>query len=211
MKKSVILSLVAFVAVTFSAVQGQNINYEKFGMEATNAPLGIAVGDDAPALTFTLQDGKAVKLSDLYQKQPVVVIFYRGYWCPVCNRYLADFAKNAKSIEDKGARIIAVTPQNYENVEKTEDKNKTGFTIVSDADGSIMKAFDVDFNVTEDYQDKVLKGLNTSIAGTNASNRAILPVPATYIIDTNGKIVYKQFDPDYRKRASVEDIVNNLP
>ncbi|WP_074978313.1 peroxiredoxin-like family protein [Zhouia amylolytica] len=213
MKYKLLWMLIAFVAISFNSKQlnAQNIKYDKYGMEAVDAPMGLALGNDAPQITLTMPDGSKTTLKDLYTEQPIVIIFYRGYWCPICNRYLADFAKNASEIEKRGAKIIAITPQDYENIGKTMEKNETDFLIISDTDAKIMKAFDVDFNVTEDYQGKVLKGLNTSISETNASNQAILPVPATYIINTKGKIVYRQFDPDYRNRASVKEILANLP
>jgi len=74
-----------------------------------------------------------------------------------------------------------------------------------------MKAFDVNYNVTNEYQSMIADKLNASIAETNATKEAVLPVPATYIIDTKGKIIYKQFNPNYKVRASIEDILNNLP
>ncbi|TRZ43098.1 peroxiredoxin-like family protein [Robertkochia solimangrovi] len=212
MKKSnlspVVLVMLLFVV---ACSQAQSLDYSKYGMEAADVPVGLQKGDKAPEIMMTLDDGTDVSLAELYKKQPVVVLFYRGYWCPVCNRYLADFAKDAEKIEAKGAKIVAVTPQTYENAAMTAEKTGVGFTIVSDKDGSIMKAFDVDFKVTEDYQQKILKGLNTSIAETSAFEEAVLPVPATFIIDKNGVVVYRQFDPDYRNRASVKDILANLP
>ncbi|UNY98645.1 AhpC/TSA family protein [Zhouia spongiae] len=213
MKNEIFIKVIAFVAFAIYThnLPAQNIQYDKFGMESIDVPTGLNVGDLAPDVMMLLADGQKVALKDLYSKQPVVLIFYRGYWCPVCNRYLAKFAKDAHKIEELGAKIIAVTPQDYDNIDKTAEKNETNFTIVSDRDETIMKVFDVDYRVTDNYQQKVLKGLNTSIAGTNASNEAVLPVPATYIIDQSGKIVYKQFDPDYRNRASVDEILAHLP
>lgn len=69
----------------------------------------------------------------------------------------------------------------------------------------------MNFKVTEDYQAMIQDKLKASIAETNANKQAELPVPATFIIDKTGKIVYKQFNPDYKVRASVDDILNNLP
>jgi peroxiredoxin len=64
------------------------------------------------------------------------------------------------------------------------------------------------FNVTEKYQIKINNKFDKDIAEYNGSDEAQLPVPATFVIDTNGKIVYKQFDYNYRKRASATDIYN---
>lgn len=188
-----------------------SIDYSGIGMDTTSIPKGLKVGDHAPEITFTTADNKKETLASYYEKQPVVIIFYRGYWCPVCNKHLTEFAQNAKQIEAAGAKLIAISSESYDNVTQTKEQTGANFTIFSDADGSIMKAFDVKFKVTEAYQTMIQDKLKASIAETNANKQAELPVPATFIIDTSGKIVYKQFNPDYKIRASAEDILNNLP
>jgi peroxiredoxin len=188
-----------------------SIDYASVGMDTTSIPKGLNVGDNAPEITFTTVDNKKETLASYYEKQPVVIIFYRGYWCPVCNKHLTEFAAKAKQIETAGAKLIAISSESYDNVAKTKEQTGANFTIISDADGSIRKAFDVNFKVTEEYQAMIQDKLKASIAETNANKQAELPVPATFIINKLGKIVYKQFNPDYKVRASVEDILNNLP
>ncbi|MFZ2285305.1 MAG: peroxiredoxin-like family protein [Lutibacter sp.] len=221
MKKLVILSLVITSLFacknnkqeqeikTTSAID--TVDYSAYGMDPEYLPKGLAIGSDAPQIVFTTVENEKVKLEDLYKNQPLVIIFYRGFWCPVCNKHLSDFATRAKEIEAKGAKLIAISSESYENIVQTRDKTNAEFTIISDVDGSIMKAFDVNYKVTSAYQAIIAEKLNTSISETNATKEAVLPVPATYIIDTYGKIVYKQFDPNYKVRASIEDILNNLP
>lgn len=188
-----------------------SIDYASIGMDTTSIPKGLNVGDKAPEITFTTAENKKETLASYYSKQAVVVIFYRGYWCPVCNKHLTEFAQKAKEIEAAGAKLIAITSESYDNVAKTKEQTGANFTIISDADGSIRKAFDVNFKVTEEYQSMIQDKLKASIAETNANKQAELPVPATFIIDKSGKIVYKQFNPDYKIRASVGEILNNLP
>jgi len=187
------------------------IDYAGLGIEESAIPTGLNVGDNAPAITFTTADSKKEAFASYYEKQPVVIIFYRGYWCPVCNKHLSEFAEKAKEIETAGAKLIAISGESYDNVAKTKEQTGANFTVISDVDGSIMKAFGVNFKVTEEYQAMIQDKLKASIADTNANKKADLPVPATFIIDKAGKIVYKQFNPDYKDRASVEDILNNLP
>ncbi len=187
-------------------------DYGYYGMMTGNAiPQGIKKEEKAPDVTLVDNDEKAVKLSELYKDQPLVVIFYRGHWCPACDQHLSEFSKNVSQIEEKGAKVIAVTPETYENISKTRENTGLNIPIYSDSDGEIMDAFDVDFQVTEEYEKKIQEKLNTSIKETNDEEIAILPVPATYIINKEGTIVYSHFDPDYNKRATVEDIVENLP
>nr|WP_315166340.1 peroxiredoxin-like family protein [uncultured Flavobacterium sp.] len=187
------------------------IDYASVGMDTTSIPKGLNVGDNAPEITFTTADNKKETLASYYEKQPVVIIFYRGYWCPVCNKHLTEFAQKAEQIEAAGAKLIAVSSESYDNVAKTKEQTGANFIIISDSDGSIRNAFDVNYKVTEDYHAMIQDKLKASIAETNANKQAELPVPATFIIDKTGKIVYKQFNPDYKVRATVDDILNNLP
>lgn len=80
------------------------IDYASVGMDTTSIPKGLNVGDNAPEITFTTADNKKETLASYYEKQPVVIIFYRGYWCPVCNKHLTEFAQKAKQIEAAGAK-----------------------------------------------------------------------------------------------------------
>ncbi len=185
------------------------IDYASYGMKADNAPKGLAKGTKAPEVSLTI-DGKQIALAELYKDQKVALIFYRGYWCPACNKHLSNFAERAKELEEKGIKLIAITPEAQEGVEKTKERTKANFTIVSDTDGSLQQAFDVDYDVTEGYLGKVQEKLSVSIAENNANGQGQLPVPATYVIDSNGEIVFAHFDPNYSKRASIDDILAAL-
>lgn len=187
-------------------------DYGYYGMMTGNAiPHGIKKEEKAPDVTLVDSEKKSVKLSELYKEQPLVVIFYRGNWCPACNQHLSEFSKNVSQIEEKGAKVIAITPETYENISKTRENTGLNIPVYSDTDGEIMDAFDVDFEVTEEYEKKIQEKLDASIKETNDDEKAVLPVPATYVINKEGTIVYSHFDPDYNKRATVEDIVENLP
>lgn len=191
------------------AQEEPKVDYASYGMKDEDAPKGLEKGAKAPEVNLTI-DGKQVALADLYKDQNIALIFYRGHWCPSCNKHLSAFAIRAKELEDKGVKLIAVTPEAQEGVEKTKEKTKATFTIVSDADGSIQKAFDVDYGVTDGYVGKVNEMLKVSIAENNANGKAQLPVPATYVINANGEITFAHFDPNYSNRASIDDILGAL-
>ena len=140
-----------------------------------------------------------------------MIIFYRGEWCPVCNRYLSNFQDSLKYITEKGTMVLAVTPEKISSAKNMKEKTRATFTFVSDADESIMKNYDVVFDVTDAYQQKIITKLEADIAANNDKTKARLPVPATFIINKKGVIVYKQFDPDYHNRATIKEILANLP
>ena len=177
--------------------------------QAQDANTALQIGSLAPDFTALDQTGKAQSLKELLKKGPVVIMFYRGQWCPYCNKQLKSLEDSLSFIMDKGATLLAVTPETNENVDKTIEKTQVSFPVLSDKGLSIMKAYKVAFDVDVETIAKYKKyGIDFEKA--NGSNGAVLPIPAVYIIDKNGKITYAYFDTDYKKRASVAEIVAAL-
>jgi peroxiredoxin len=197
MKKILSLSLLLFV----SAIAFAQMNMQK--------PEGLKVGDKAPAIVGMDQNGKKVSLKDILKNGEAVLIFYRGQWCPYCNKQLSHLNDSLSYITAKGGTIITITPETADNIKKTISKTKASFSIVEDKGLAIMKDYKVSFAVDEKTIEKY-KGYGIDFEKANGDNGANLPVPATYIVGKNGKIKYVFFNADYSKRASVKDIVNNL-
>jgi len=188
----------------------EDLMFQK-GVDTTKyIPKGLQIGAKAPEFFGTSVDGKKINSKEVLNKKKIVLIFYRGKWCPVCNRYLSNLSDSLEDIEKKGAKVIVVGPETFENAEKTVDKTKASFVLLPDTDLTILKNYDVLFYVTKKYQAKIKTFLLTDIAKNNNQEEAILPVPATYIIEKDGIIKWRQFDYDYSKRATVKDIIENL-
>lgn len=206
------LYLIAFALFLMSAAYSQEINYQKYGIETKDShiPQGLKVGDKAPDFTGYDQKGKQVELKKLLEKGPIVLTFYRGIWCPVCNRYLQNYQDSLNMITDQGVSFVAITPESIEFVEQTVKLHNLGFTVIYDCQEKIMKDYDLMFNVTKAYQEKILTSFSADIAKNNGREAARLPVPATYLINKYGIIVAMQFDPNYQNRASVKWILSNL-
>ena len=172
-------------------------------------PEGLKVGDIAPMFSAKNQDGKEIELKKLLKKGDVVVLFYRGQWCPYCNQQLKKVNDSLQFISAKDATVLAITPETAENVKKTIEKTKATFSIIEDKNLAIMKSYKVNFAVDENTIAKY-KNYGIDFDKANGSNSSNLPVPATYIIGKNGKIKYAFFDVNYTKRASVKDILDHL-
>ena len=172
-------------------------------------PDGLSVGDNAPEIKAKDQNGKKVNLKNLLKKGEVVLIFYRGQWCPYCNRQLSKINDSLSFISSKGATVLTVTPETSDNIKKTVEKTKASFSIIEDENLTIMKNYKVNFAVDEKTIIKY-KTYGIDFNKANGSNGANLPVPATYIIGRNGKIKYRFFNADYKQRASVKEILDNL-
>lgn len=177
---------------------------------AQNAPKGLNMNDQAPGFSAKDQNGEVVSLENELKKGPVVLVFYRGQWCPYCNRQLKQMEDSLPLIKARGASVLTITPEKPENIIKTIAKTKTSNSILHDEGLKIMKSYEVAFRV-DDKTIKAYKKYGIDFTEANgATNGANLPVPAVYIINQKGKIIYRYFDTDYRKRSSVKEILEHL-
>ncbi len=172
-------------------------------------PSGLQVNDKAPLFTAKDQDGKPVMLETMLQKGPVVLVFYRGQWCPYCNKQLAQLQDSASYIVAKGASLVAVSPETPENIKKTIEKTKAAYPVLSDEGMKIMDSYQETYAVDTATVNKY-KNYGLDFTAMNGSNGEHLPVPAVYVINKNGIIDYVHFDADYTKRASVKEILAHL-
>ena len=177
---------------------------------AQDKPEGLFINSKAPEFKAIDQSGIEVTLKELRKKGPVVIVFYRGNWCPYCNRYLKKLEDSLQFIKEKGAHLVAITPEKQEGIEKTIEKTNASFAILHDEDLKIMKAYDVEYQMDERTVGRY-KNADIDLAVINDKKNAnYLPVPAVYIVNKEGSIVYRFFDVDYKKRVSVKEILENL-
>lgn len=172
-------------------------------------PEGLKIGDKAPDFTIKNSANEVFSLSKALKKGPVVLVFYRGQWCPFCNKQLSQLNDSLSQIKAKGATVVAISPEVEESIAKTVEKTKASFAVLHDDKMAVMKSYKVNFAVDANTVERYKKyGIDFNQA--NGNNGANLPVPATYIIGTNGIIKYVFFNVDYQKRASVKEILDNL-
>jgi peroxiredoxin len=176
---------------------------------AQEAPEGLFIASKAPDFKAKDQNGKEVRLKDLLKERKVVLVFYRGQWCPYCNKELSRLQDSIELIKEKGATVIAVSPEKPENISKTVEKTKAEYSILYDEGLKIMKAYEVEFEVPENTITRY-RNAGIDLEKSNGGNGKYLPVPAIYIIDKESTITYRYFEPDYKKRPSVAEILKNL-
>ncbi len=207
--KSLLLMLLIIPSFSFSQENakmmiGKGMDTDKY------IPKGLRVGDKAPIIVANSINGKEINSEQIIKEKEIVVIFYRGEWCPICNRYLQNLNDSLQYISDRNAEVLVIGPETFENSEKIAENTKATFTLVPDTTSKILKNYDVLFSVTKKYQKKIKTFLRTDIAENNHQEEAQLPVPATYIIGKNGLIKWRHFNYNYSERASVKEILDNL-
>ena len=188
-----------FVAFVFSSI-----------VNAQEKPEGLFINSKAPDFKASDQYGNEIRLKDILKDSLVVLIFYRGQWCPYCNKQLKKIEDSLQLIRDKGAKLIAVTPEKPEYISKTIEKTKASYPLVYDKEMKIMKAYAVAFEVDERTVSRYKNADIDLVTANGHRDKVYLPVPATYIINKEGTIIYRFFDTDYKKRATVEMILENL-
>lgn len=193
----------------FLLLLGLNLQAQDFpAVEDVN---GLALGSKVENFSALSQEGETFELKEALKEGPVVVVFYRGQWCPYCNRHLSALNENLQAINMKGAQLVAISPERQEMLMKSVEKTGASFSLLTDKDFKIAEAFELAFlpsSATRFKYNSVL-GADLDEAQTDDSER--LPVPATYIIGQDGTVLWRHFYRDYSQRASPEEILANLP
>lgn len=171
---------------------------------------GLKVGMQAPNFKAMDAHNSIFQLQEALQKGPVVLIFYRGFWCPVCNKHLASLQDSLQMIESHGAQVIAISPEKPEYLKKMADKTGANFTLLHDDGYKIADAFDVNYKPSSMQTMTYNLFLNADLKESHSDESQNLPIPATFIIDKEGKIIWRHFDPDYHERSTVNDILKAL-
>ena len=179
----------------------------------SEAAPGLAVGERAP--DFQLPDalGKIVSLRERLAAGPVVLVFYRGEWCPYCNLHLRALQAALPEITARGASLIAISPQSPDHALSMREKADLSFEVLSDIDQAVMSSYKVRFTLPDDLQDLHRNVFDNDLRQHTADGSWSLPVPATFVIDRDGSIRAAHVSADYRTRmepAAVIAALDNL-
>ena len=165
--------------------------------------------DPAPDFTLPNAHGMPVSLSGLLQLGPVIVTFYRGGWCPYCNIQLRAYQAALPEFTALGAQLVAISPQLPDSSLSTAQTNALSFDVLSDVSNEVAGRFGLVYSLPEELR-AALRANNKALPGINGDDSWELPVPATYVIGHDGRIVLTSIDVDYRNRLDPEAIVAAL-
>ena len=165
---------------------------------------GLQVGQKAPDFSLLNAFGKQISLTAHLKSGPVIIKFYRGEWCPICNLDLRKLQKYLPQIESYGARILAISPQNPDSALSTRQKNDLGFEVLSDRNQEVIKAYKLQFDPGEDYHRR------RDLTLLNGDGSKLLPVPATFIVKRDLTIAAAHIEADYTQRMHPKQILSVL-
>ncbi|MBY0506547.1 MAG: AhpC/TSA family protein [Bryobacteraceae bacterium] len=165
-----------------------------------------------PAPDFLLPDleGRAVSLSSLVAAGPAVLVFYRGGWCPYCNIHLRGLQKNLARIRAAGASLVAISPQLPDQSLSTSEKNELGFPVLSDVGNHVARRFGLVFSLSSELVELYRRFGHALEEVNGQTGQAELPVPASFVIGRDRRVLLAHGDIDYTQRLDPEEIVQFL-
>ena len=163
----------------------------------------LVIGSPLPEVELRNIAGEKTSLGKLLENGPLVLAFYRGGWCPYCNRQLAGLQQVEGTLKSLGYRILAISPDKPEKLKESVGKNELTYTLLSDSGMAAAKAFGIAFQVDDETLLK-LKGYNIDLEAASGEKHHGLPVPAVFIIGQDGLIRFAYANPDYKVRLDIE-------
>lgn len=155
----------------------------------------LLISEKIPNLSITTIEGAKVPLEGVLKQQPSVLLFYRGGWCPYCNRHLSAIGEIENEIKELGYQVIGFSPDAPEKLKASKEKGGFTYKLFSDADGTLIKAMGIAFKAPERYSDR----LSNFSGGLNSG---FLPVPSVFVVDTDSTILFEYISPNYKQRIS---------
>ena len=164
----------------------------------------LGVGDKFPDATLTDHLGQPWRFEEAQKTGPLLVVFYRGGWCPYCNLELKAYQTMLPDIMESGGQLVAVSPEPPDGSLTTIEKNALEFPVLTDARNELAQALGIVIEMTPELQD-LMAGYDLDLSRKNAGTGWTLPIPATFVVARDGTIEFAHVDRDYRARAEPED------
>ena len=165
---------------------------------------GLKVGESAPDFVLPNAFGNPVSLADCLKSGPVILKFYRGEWCPICNLDLREIQPYVNQFSEYHAKIIAISPQKPDDALNIIQKNELGFEVLSDSHQEVIRAYQVQFDPGEDYHQR------RDLTLLNGDGSKTLPVPATFVINQDFTVIAAHVEANYTERMSPIEILKVL-
>lgn len=194
-----------------SKVENKEKKDEKTGFVSVDdaAKNALKAGDKMPSFELPNAKNKTVKSVDLLKDSNLIVVFYRGDWCPYCNMYLKRLQQSNEKFKENGGKLVAISVENPDDSLSLVQKNKLDFVVLSDKKLNLARKFKIVYELPKKTDDKY-KENGIDLVKDNGTEKPELPLSATYIVNKQGEITYAFLDPDYKKRLEADEIIAEL-
>jgi len=173
------------------------------------AERALGAGDIAVDFTLPNAKGEPVSSKALRNDGPVVLSFYRGSWCPYCILELKALQDVHAEIQALGASLVVISPQLPDESLSNSEKIELEFEVLSDVNSEVSDQYGLTFSLAEELR-PIYKNWGADVATVNDDPDWKLPLPATYVIGQDGRIVHSFTDEDYTERLEPDEILESL-
>jgi len=167
------------------------------------------VGEPMPAFLLPDEQGRLVRLYDLLGEGPVAIAFNRGQWCPYCRMNVDALARAEEEVATEHRHIATIVPDRQKFAMWFKSDAKAPFPVLTDVDNGYGMSLGLAFSVGDEMKHMMVSsGWDPSVS--QGTDNWTLPIPATFIVGTDGIVHARFVDPDYRTRMAIEDMLAAL-
>jgi peroxiredoxin len=166
-------------------------------------------GEIMPPFMLPDENGRMLGLAELIDRGPAVVTFHRGHWCPYCRISMNTVARAQSRMDALGAQMVAIVPEKALFAAAMKIEAGIGFPILSDMDNGYATSLNLAVWIGGEMRD-LIAGLGRDLPRYQGNDSWMLPIPATFVVGQDGRVKARFLDPDYRKRAAIEDLIAAL-
>jgi peroxiredoxin len=164
----------------------------------------ILIGETLPNGNFQDVEGEFVQLKAILEEKPTILVFYRGGWCPYCNIQLSGLVEIEEDILELGYQIVAVSPDDYKNLQSTIENNSTKYKLLSDPNGEFIQEIGIAFKTSSSLKEYIIG------KGQKGETSSVMPAPTVMIVNKQGVIKFEYINPNYKERISGEMLLSIL-
>lgn len=190
--KTIINSIMAILC--FASISNINAQIPKNAEDISP----LLIGERLPKASFQNTEGDSINLKTIVEEKPTVLVFYRGGWCPYCNLQLSGLIEIEEDILALGYQIVAISPDDFNNLQTTVEKDNIKYKLYSDHNGNFIQKIGIAFKTPT-----MLKGY-IATKGQKGKTSDVMPVPTVMIINKEGVIQFEYINPNYKERISGE-------
>ncbi len=187
------------ISIFGCSTEDKNLNLPKSPQDISP----LIIGKNIPDMMLSDIYGNAVNLKKIISEKPTILFFYRGIWCMYCNQQISQLREINQLLSEMGYQVIAVSSDKLsKNIEMIQ-KYEVEFPILSDSTLSGAKSLGIAYDASEIYKDMLLV-----LEENSGTNHHILPVPAVFILNQEGTIIFEYINPDFKIRISPELLIS---
>ena len=164
----------------------------------------ILIGETLPNGNFQNVEGEYIQLKAILEEKPTILVFYRGGWCPYCNVQLSGLVEIEEDILELGYQIVAISPDDYKNLQSTIENNSTKYKLLSDPNGEFIQEIGIAFKTSSSLKEYIIG------KGQKGETSSVMPAPTVMIVDKKGVIKFEYINPNYKERISGDMLLSVL-